>query len=127
MSLTVTRLIYVSAQVRRLCVLAQDVEVRDRLTISDVNKLLYQYQSELLPKQQHTSMVSVKAVTERPDLSKPTVQETKVRVSLQPLRINIDQVTISVSHAHSLHQYTPTHPNATDTITQTLKNNERDK
>ena len=104
MSLTVTRLIYVSAQVRRLCVLAQDVEVRDRLTISDVNKLLYQYQSELLPKQQHTSMVSVKAVTERPDLSKPTVQETKVRVSLQPLRINIDQVTISVSHAHSLHQ-----------------------
>lgn len=80
------------SQVCRQCLLIQDVEIRDRLVMSDVNKLLYQYTSERVPKQQHTSMISLKMVTNRPDVTKPDTQESDVRVSIQPLRINIDQV-----------------------------------
>lgn len=45
-------------QSSRLVVLVGDVEVRDRLAQSHINKLLYQYTTEAMPKQSHTSMVS---------------------------------------------------------------------
>ncbi len=44
-------------QSSRLVVLVGDVEVRDRLTDSHINKLLYQYTTEAMPKQAHASMV----------------------------------------------------------------------
>ena len=37
--------------------LVQDVEIRDRLAQSQINKFLYQYTSEACPKQTHANMV----------------------------------------------------------------------
>ena len=42
----------------RFVLLVGDVEIRDRLTGSNINKLLYQYTTEAMPKQSHASMVS---------------------------------------------------------------------
>ena len=44
-------------QSSRLVVLVGDIEVRDRLADSHINKLLYQYTTEAMPKQAHASMV----------------------------------------------------------------------
>ncbi len=44
-------------QSSRLVLLVGDVEVRDRLAQSHINKLLYQYTTEALPRQAHASMV----------------------------------------------------------------------
>ena len=44
-------------QASRLVVLVQDVEIRDRLAHSQINKFLYQYTSEACPKQSHANMV----------------------------------------------------------------------
>ena len=44
-----------------MVVLAQDVEIRDRLAQSQINKFLYQYMSESMPKQTHANMVSCNA------------------------------------------------------------------
>ena len=47
-----------AAQHSRLALLIQDVEVRDCLSVSAINKLLYQYCSEDIPRQTHANMVS---------------------------------------------------------------------
>uniref|UniRef100_A0A1E1X490 Autophagy-related protein 2 n=1 Tax=Amblyomma aureolatum TaxID=187763 RepID=A0A1E1X490_9ACAR len=75
----------------RQVLLIQDVEVRDRLASSRINKFLYQYASETKPRQSHANMVSIKCVRVRPDIKSPDVQECKMRVSLKPLKINADQ------------------------------------
>lgn len=46
----------------RLVLLVSDVEVRDRLADSHINKLLYQYTTEAMPKQSHASMVSAQTL-----------------------------------------------------------------
>jgi len=46
-------------QASRLVVLVQDVEIRDRLAHSQINKFLYQYTSEACPKQSHANMVRI--------------------------------------------------------------------
>ena len=38
-------------------VLVQDVEIRDRLAHSQINRFLYQYTCEACPKQSHANMV----------------------------------------------------------------------
>lgn len=45
-------------QASRQILVISDVEIRDRLTVSGINKLLYQYSSETLPKQTNSNMVS---------------------------------------------------------------------
>lgn len=47
-----------SEQSARLVFLVGDMEMRDRLAGSNLNKLLYQYTTEAMPKQSHASMVS---------------------------------------------------------------------
>ena len=47
-----------SEQSSRLAFLIHDLEVRDRLTVSSINKLLYQYTSDDIPKQTHADLVS---------------------------------------------------------------------
>ena len=42
----------------RIALVVHDVEIRDRLSISEINKLLYQNAREGLPKQTHANMVS---------------------------------------------------------------------
>ena len=44
-------------QVCRVVVLIGEVEVRDKLANSEINKLLYQYTTEAMPRQSHASMV----------------------------------------------------------------------
>lgn len=78
---------YASRQV----LLIQDVEVRDRLASSRINKFLYQYASEAKPRQSHANMVSVKCVRVRPDRQAPSAEECQIRVSVKPLKINADQ------------------------------------
>ncbi|XP_066992632.2 autophagy-related protein 2 homolog A [Anabrus simplex] len=79
-----------TAQASRQVLLISELEVRDRLASSQINKFLYQYSSEARPKQSHANMVVIKAVHIRPDL-KLKVQECSLKVSLLPLRLNIDQ------------------------------------
>ncbi|XP_020613758.1 autophagy-related protein 2 homolog A-like [Orbicella faveolata] len=77
-------------QASRLVVLVQDIEIRDRLAHSQINKFLYQYTSEACPKQSHANMVLLKMLYIRPDPGL-TAQECNLRVSIQPLRLNVDQ------------------------------------
>nr|CAD7202492.1 unnamed protein product [Timema douglasi] len=79
-----------TAEASRQVLLVNEVEIRDRLASSQINKFLYQYSSEARPKQSHANMIVVKAVHVRPD-PKLKVQECCLKVSLLPLRLNIDQ------------------------------------
>lgn len=42
----------------RQVVLIQEIEIRDKLASSNINKFLYLYSSEAMPKQQDANMVS---------------------------------------------------------------------
>ncbi|XP_052105810.1 autophagy-related protein 2 homolog B-like [Mytilus californianus] len=77
-------------QASRQILVISDVEIRDKLTVSSINKLLYQYSSETLPKQTNSNMVLIKAIHVRPDPSINS-QECSLRISVQPLRLNVDQ------------------------------------
>lgn len=74
----------------RQILLVSEIEVRDRLTSSHINKFLYQYSSEAKPRQSHANMFACKAVHVRPD-PKLAAQECCLKLSLLPLRLNIDQ------------------------------------
>ena len=45
-------------QVSRQILCIHEIEIRDRLSASRINKFLYQYSSDTLPKQSHANMVS---------------------------------------------------------------------
>ena len=64
-------------------------EVHDRLQSSQINKFLYHFHNESSPKQSNADMLLVKALLVRVEQNKDP--ECKLRVSLQPLRLNIDQ------------------------------------
>ncbi|MEQ2164581.1 hypothetical protein GOODEAATRI_008096, partial [Goodea atripinnis] len=70
--------------------IVQELEVRDRLASSQLNKFLYLYTSESMPRRAHSNMLTVKALQILPEsgLGGP---ECCLRVSLLPLRLNIDQ------------------------------------
>ena len=50
-------------QSSRLVVLLHDLEVRDRLAQSRINKFLYQYSTESMPRQSQSNMVSSREIT----------------------------------------------------------------
>lgn len=56
-----------------------EIEIRDRLAQSHINKLLYQYCSEARPRQSHANMVLIKALHVRPDFHGST-QECCLKV-----------------------------------------------
>ncbi|XP_066575184.1 autophagy-related protein 2 homolog A [Amia ocellicauda] len=68
----------------------QELEVRDRLASSQINKFLYLYTSESMPRRAHSNMLTVKAVQlcSESGVGGP---ECCLRISLMPLRLNIDQ------------------------------------
>ncbi|XP_076877879.1 autophagy-related protein 2 homolog A [Brachyhypopomus gauderio] len=70
--------------------IVQELEVRDRLASSQINKFLYLYTSESMPRRAHSNMLTVKALQVLPD-SGLGGAECCLRVSLLPLRLNIDQ------------------------------------
>ncbi|KAJ6656924.1 hypothetical protein lerEdw1_002925 [Lerista edwardsae] len=70
--------------------IVQELEIRDRLASSQINKFLYLYSSERMPRRAHSNMLTIKALHVCPEagLGGP---ECCLRVSLMPLRLNIDQ------------------------------------
>ncbi|XP_044537960.1 autophagy-related protein 2 homolog A [Gracilinanus agilis] len=70
--------------------IVQELEIRDRLASSQINKFLYLYTSEKMPRRAHSNMLTIKALHVAPEagLGGP---ECCLRVSLMPLRLNIDQ------------------------------------
>uniref|UniRef100_A0A673MNR3 Autophagy-related protein 2 homolog A-like n=1 Tax=Sinocyclocheilus rhinocerous TaxID=307959 RepID=A0A673MNR3_9TELE len=76
--------------ISRQVFIVQELEVRDRLASSQINKFLYLYTSESMPRRAHSNMLTVKALQVMPEsgLGGP---ECCLRVSLLPLRLNIDQ------------------------------------
>ncbi|CAK1550463.1 unnamed protein product [Leptosia nina] len=70
------------------------IEVLDRLVCSDINKLLSQYKLKDEPERKNAHMLIVKAVHLRADAALPA-QECCLKVSLLPLRFNLDQDTLA--------------------------------
>lgn len=81
-------------QASRQILLIYDVEVRDRLKSSKINKFLYQYSSNEMPKQTYANMVLIKALHRRTNPSAQDEEECLLKASLQPIRLNIDQDTL---------------------------------
>lgn len=79
-----------TTEASRQILLVSEIEIRDRLASSHINKFLYQYSSEARPKQSHANMFAMKAVHIRPD-PKLSAQECCLKLSVLPLRLNIDQ------------------------------------
>uniref|UniRef100_A0A673TVZ0 Autophagy related 2B n=1 Tax=Suricata suricatta TaxID=37032 RepID=A0A673TVZ0_SURSU len=76
--------------VSRQVLTVQDLEIRDRLATSQMNKFLYLYCSREMPRKARSSMLTVKALHVRPEAGR-SPQECCLRVSLMPLRLNVDQ------------------------------------
>ncbi|XP_076284575.1 autophagy-related 2 isoform X1 [Lasioglossum baleicum] len=79
-----------TVEAARQILLINEIEIRDRLASSQINKFLYQYSSESKPKQSHANMFAMKVVHVRPD-PRLCAQECCLKLSLLPLRLNIDQ------------------------------------
>ncbi|XP_062325883.1 autophagy-related protein 2 homolog B-like isoform X2 [Osmerus eperlanus] len=76
--------------VSRQVFIVQDLEIRDRLASSQMNKFLYLYTSKEMPRKAHSNMLTVRALHICPEMG-PAPQECCLRISLMPLRLNIDQ------------------------------------
>nr|CAB3224188.1 autophagy-related protein 2 homolog B-like [Phallusia mammillata] len=77
----------------RTIFIVPELEIRDRLESSQINKMLYGFHSESSPKQSHANMFLLKALHSVPEATHQ-ISECRLFVSLQPLRINIDQDTL---------------------------------
>ncbi|XP_050294529.1 autophagy-related protein 2 homolog A isoform X2 [Anthonomus grandis grandis] len=75
-----------SRQVLSIC----DVEIRDRLATSQINKFLYQYSRQSIPREPNSNMILIKALHVRPD-PKIKREECDLKISILPIRLNIDQ------------------------------------
>ncbi|XP_030386757.1 autophagy-related protein 2 homolog B isoform X2 [Scaptodrosophila lebanonensis] len=82
--------IYSSRQV----LLVSDIEIRDRLQSSDINKLLYRGNNKNITGKNEDSMVIIKALHVRPDPQISRIEECSLRVSITPIKLNIDQDTL---------------------------------
>ncbi|XP_012992957.2 autophagy-related protein 2 homolog B isoform X2 [Esox lucius] len=76
--------------VSRQVFIVQDLEIRDRLATSQMNKFLYLYSSKEMPRKAHSNMLTVRALHMCSETGQAP-QECCLRVSLMPLRLNIDQ------------------------------------
>lgn len=75
----------------RFMLFVHDIEIKDKIHASDINKLLYEYCTESMPKR-NTQILTIKNVaTINPS---DGCEECDLRVSLKPLRLNIDQDTL---------------------------------
>ncbi|CRL03003.1 CLUMA_CG016444, isoform A [Clunio marinus] len=77
-------------QASRQVLLVTELEIRDRLAISNINKFLYHPTVGFRTRQGNHHMVVIKALHLRPEPALKT-QECCLRISLLPIRLNIDQ------------------------------------
>jgi autophagy-related protein 2 len=77
-------------QASRQVLLITELEIRDRLAISNINKFLYHPTVGFRTRQGCNHMVAIKALHLRPEPALKT-QECCLRISLLPIRLNIDQ------------------------------------
>jgi len=77
-------------QASRQVLLITEIEIRDKLAISNINKFLYHPTVGFRTRQGNNHMVVIKALHLRPDMALKT-QECCLRISLLPIRLNIDQ------------------------------------
>ncbi|XP_037956483.1 autophagy-related protein 2 homolog B isoform X2 [Teleopsis dalmanni] len=81
-------------QASRQVLLISDIEIRDRLQSSDINKLLYHANKSNISNRSAQYMVIVKALHVRPNPQLSSSKECSLRVSVLPLRLHIDQETL---------------------------------
>lgn len=75
----------------RFMLFIQDIEIKDRIQASDINKMLYEYCTESMPRR-NTQILTVKNVATINQSD--GCEECDLKVSLKPLRLNIDQDTL---------------------------------
>eukprot|EP00045_Choanoeca_perplexa_P016682 m.227847 g.227847 ORF g.227847 m.227847 type:complete len:1950 (+) comp17330_c0_seq1:197-6046(+) len=76
----------------RLLVIAQQINVWDRLSLSVVNQLLTDYQTEQLPRETGSNMLRMEMISVKtPGLDGDDALETILNVELLPMRVNVDQ------------------------------------
>ncbi|XP_033148965.1 LOW QUALITY PROTEIN: autophagy-related protein 2 homolog A [Drosophila busckii] len=78
----------------RQVLIISDIEIRDRLVSSDINKLLYHPSKNIMQQRTYENMVTVKSVNARTDIPKNWAEECSLKVSILPIRLNIDQDTL---------------------------------
>uniref|UniRef100_A0A1Q3FUU4 Autophagy-related protein 2 n=2 Tax=Culex tarsalis TaxID=7177 RepID=A0A1Q3FUU4_CULTA len=77
-------------QASRQVLLITELEIWDRLAISDIKKFLYQSSVGQRPSKGNNHMMVIKALHLRPNPVLPA-QECCLRISILPIRLNIDQ------------------------------------
>nr|XP_014094904.1 autophagy-related protein 2 homolog A [Bactrocera oleae] len=81
-------------QASRQVLVIHDIEIRDRLKSSEINKFLYNPNSKTTSLKCPQQMLVVKALHVRPKPIISSAQECSLRISLLPMRLNIDQDTL---------------------------------
>lgn len=74
--------------------LVNELEIRDRLQTSEINKFLYNANSNNFSNRRMKHMVVVKSLHVRPNPEQSSAQECSLKISLSPLRLHIDQDTL---------------------------------
>lgn len=70
----------------------EEIEILDQVSTSKIKKILYEYFSETMPRRKHSNMFSIHLNCHRnfQDMN----EESDLKVSMKPLRVNIDQDTL---------------------------------
>ncbi|CAD7003844.1 unnamed protein product [Ceratitis capitata] len=83
-----------TAQASRQVLVVHDIEIRDRLQSSEINKFLFNPNLRTASVKTPQQMVVIKALHTRPKPKLSPAEECSLRVSLLPLRLHIDQNTL---------------------------------
>uniref|UniRef100_T1PF62 Autophagy-related protein 2 n=1 Tax=Musca domestica TaxID=7370 RepID=T1PF62_MUSDO len=83
-----------AAYASRQVFLVNELEIRDRLQTSEINKFLYNANSSNFSNRRMKHMVVVKCLHVRPNPEQSPAQECSLKISLSPLRLHIDQDTL---------------------------------
>ncbi|KAJ6216747.1 hypothetical protein RDWZM_007904 [Blomia tropicalis] len=76
----------------RFFFLVQEIEIIDRVNASRIKKILYEYISQTTPRRKYSNMFSIRLTCNRN--FQDNNEECDLKISLKPLRVNIDQDTL---------------------------------
>ena len=74
----------------RIALAIGDIEITDKISSSAFNKFLFRHESDTCPKHTNSNMIFLKLLCSRSDDMQRLI-ECDVKLSIQPLRFNIDQ------------------------------------